>query len=48
MNGVPYDVAFSLPPDERMAHVVAIGTLNGGRFNWGTLTWEDIRNELVD
>ena len=35
-HGVPFDVAFSLPDDERLAFVVAIGTLNGGFFDWQT------------
>ena len=38
-NGVPFDVAFSLPPDERMAFVVAFGTLDGRVFNWQSLRW---------
>jgi hypothetical protein len=28
-NGVPFDVAFSLPVDERLAYVVVFGTLEG-------------------
>ena len=38
-NGVPFDVAFSLPPDERMAFVVALGTLDGRVFDWQSLRW---------
>jgi hypothetical protein len=36
-NGVPFDVAFSLPTDERMAFVVALGSLDGRTFDWRTL-----------
>jgi len=38
---VPFDVAFSLPEDERLAWVVVLGTLDGGRFNWNNLSWEE-------
>ena len=40
-NGVPFDVAFSLPPDDRLAWVVALGTLDGGEFDWATLSWKE-------
>ena len=40
-NGVPFDVAFSLPADERLAWVVALGELSGRVFNWTTLSWEE-------
>jgi hypothetical protein len=39
-NGVPFDVAFTLPADERLAYVVVLGTLSGGTFDWTTLSWE--------
>ena len=32
-NGVPFDIAFSLPPDERLAFVVALGSLDGVPVN---------------
>ena len=38
-NGVPFDVAFSLPPDERLAWIVAFGTIDGREFDWHTLRW---------
>jgi hypothetical protein len=38
-NGVPFDVAFSLPVDERLAWVVAMGRLEGLEFEWGSQTW---------
>lgn len=39
-NGVPFDIAFSLPDDERLAFVVALGTLNGREFDWSTQSWK--------
>ena len=38
-NGVPFDVAFSLDPRERLAWVVIMGRLAGGVFDWSTETW---------
>jgi hypothetical protein len=40
-NGVPFDVAFALPADERLAFVVAIGTLEGREFDWHTFSWKE-------
>jgi hypothetical protein len=37
---VPFDVAFSLPPDDRLAWVVVFGTLDGGEFDWAAPRWE--------
>ena len=37
---MPFDVAFSLPADERLAYVVALGTLDGWEFDWQTLRWK--------
>lgn len=39
MNGVPFDVAFSLSPTMRLAMVVAIGTLKGQVFDWESMQW---------
>ncbi len=39
-NGVPFDVAFSLPDDERLAFIVALGCLDGRVFDWDTLSWK--------
>jgi hypothetical protein len=39
--GVPYDVAFGLDEAERMAYVVACGTLGDLSFNWHKLRWDD-------
>jgi len=38
---VPFDVAFSLPSDERLAWIVILGTLDGRTFDWDRLCWED-------
>ena len=38
-NGVPFDVAFSLADDDRTAWVVAIGELEGKRYDWTTRRW---------
>jgi len=38
---VPFDIAFSLPPEDRMAWVVAIGTLDGRDFDWTRVAWKD-------
>ncbi|MGN6536411.1 MAG: hypothetical protein ACTHKQ_11870 [Mesorhizobium sp.] len=39
-NNVPFDVAFSLGPAEKLAYVVVIGEMDSGkRFNWATRTW---------
>jgi hypothetical protein len=38
-NGVPFDIAFSLPHDERLAYIVVFGMLDGRRFDWDSLTW---------
>jgi len=40
-NGVPFDVAFSLEIEDRLAWVVAIGTLDGGAFDFGAMRWRD-------
>jgi hypothetical protein len=40
---VPFDVAFSLSPDERLAWIVAIGRLDGREFDFSTMSWEDRR-----
>jgi hypothetical protein len=38
---VPFDVAFSLPPDERLGWVVALGQLDGGVFDFAAMAWKD-------
>lgn len=39
-NGVPFDIAFTLPKIWRRAFVVALGEMDGGQYNWQTLGWE--------
>jgi len=36
---VPYDVAFSLSPDERKVWVVVMARFDGRIFDWGTSSW---------
>ncbi len=38
---MPFDVAFSLPDDERLAFVVALGTLDGRSFDWTDMSWKE-------
>jgi len=40
---VPFDVAFSLAPDERFVWVVALARLDGTEFDFATMTWKDRR-----
>lgn len=37
---MPFDVAFSLPPEDRLAWIVAIGRLDGGEFDFQTHSWK--------
>jgi hypothetical protein len=39
---VPFDVAFSLAPEERLAWIVVLGTLDGRTFDWDALSWKDM------
>ena len=39
-NGVPFDIAFSLPLIDRRAFAVALGEMEGGRYDWDRLGWE--------
>jgi hypothetical protein len=39
-NGVPFDVAFSLPVDERLAWVVVMGRFDGFDYDWGARRWK--------
>jgi hypothetical protein len=36
---VPYDVAFSLGPAEKLAHIIAIGELEGSTFSFETMSF---------
>jgi hypothetical protein len=40
-KGVPFDVAFSLEPHERMAYCVILGEQAGGSFNWSVMRWDE-------
>jgi hypothetical protein len=38
--GVPFDVAFSLPNDMRVAMLIVFGENEGGKFDWAALRWQ--------
>jgi hypothetical protein len=38
---VPFDVAFSLAPEDRLAWVIALGRLDGGEFDLAAMTWKE-------
>ena len=38
---MPFDIAFALDETERLAFVVAIGTLEGRVFDWSALSWKE-------
>ncbi len=38
-NGVPFDVAFSLPAEDRLGWIVALGCLDGGDFDFTRMEW---------
>ena len=39
-NGVPYDEAWALSHDERLAYVATLCQMDGARFNWQTMSPE--------
>jgi hypothetical protein len=39
-NGVPFDVAFSLDPLDRMAYNIIFGELDGNVWSWSRMRWE--------
>ena len=38
-NGVPWSEIMAMSLERRLACCVALGELDGGRFNWSTLDW---------
>ena len=42
-HGVPFDVAFSLPPEERFAFAVIFGRFEGGKFDFDKMTFVENR-----
>ncbi len=38
---MPFDVAFSLPPEDRLAWVIALGQLDGGVFDFPSMSWKE-------
>ena len=44
MNGVPWDIATSMPDEVRMGWSVAVGNMNSGdknQFDWGSMSWPE-------
>jgi hypothetical protein len=39
--GVPFDVAFSVSNNIRVAWLIMFGELEGGHFNWSSLRWDE-------
>lgn len=39
-NGVPFDVAFSLEPHERLAWIVVLAGFDGIRYDWEKNSWD--------
>ena len=37
---MPFDVAFSLSVEERLAWVITLGTLDGGEFDIQAMCWK--------
>jgi len=40
-NGVPFDVAFSLSEIDRQAYIIILGELDGQKFNWASMKFEE-------
>lgn len=38
-NGIPYDVALTLPDAEVLGHCVIFGEFEGGEFSWSEMQW---------
>jgi len=38
-NGVPWDVANELDPEERMAFVVIVAEFDGAKYDWQAGEW---------
>ncbi len=38
---VPFDLAFSLTPDEVLAWTIVLGEFEGGLWDWEKLCWRD-------
>lgn len=41
MHGVPFDVAFQLDDLTRAAFSIAISEMNGNKFNWRRMAYEE-------
>lgn len=39
-NGIPFDLAFQLDDETRAGFCIVFGELEGGRFNWDSMSFE--------
>lgn len=42
-HGVPWDLAFSLAYADALGMVVTFGELEGGAFDWDSMSWKERR-----
>lgn len=40
-SGVPFDVAFALDDDTRCGWLIALGEIEGGKFDWSSMRWKE-------
>lgn len=40
-NGVPWDVAWSMDDDWRLASLVTLGEIDGNYFDWTAMRWQE-------
>jgi hypothetical protein len=38
-RNVPFDIAFSLPDEERLAWIIILGEQEGRKFDFNTMRW---------
>jgi hypothetical protein len=43
-HGVAFDIAWSLSDAEVAAYCILFGEIEGGKFTWQTLRWEEQRS----
>lgn len=40
-NGIPWDVIMGMDVVERQGYCMALGSLDGGEFDWTACKWKD-------
>ncbi len=40
-SGVPYERAFAMSHDIRLAHCIVLGRFENGDWDWGGMCWRD-------